>query len=214
MIGWGEDRTRDAYDAVADTYADHFTSTDAELPVDLAMVDHFVALLADPKRVLDAGCGAGRMMPYLATRGCVVKGVDLSSEMVRRARADHPEFPVEAASLAQLPFRESTFDGVLSWYSTIHSPDELVPQALGEIRRVLRLGGVALLGFQTGNEIRDVSDGYRRRGHEITLIRYSRTIGWMAGRLLEARMRPVVTMERASASGERDGQGFIIAEAM
>lgn len=113
--------------------------------------------------------------PVLKTRRPLRGGA--SGVLIRALGQLGPGVVVVVASLAQLPFRESTFDGVLSWYSTIHSPDELVPQALGEIRRVLRLGGVALLGFQTGNEIRDVSDGYRRRGHEITLIRYSRTIG-------------------------------------
>ena len=46
------------------------------------MVEHFVSLLPGERRVLDAGCGAGRMMPVLAAHGCRVEGVDLSPEMV------------------------------------------------------------------------------------------------------------------------------------
>lgn len=73
-----ETLTRTAYDAVADTYADRFTATEPEQPVDLAMIDHFAGLLTEPRRVLDAGCGAGRLLPYLAAQGCRPQGVDLS----------------------------------------------------------------------------------------------------------------------------------------
>ena len=88
-----EPAVRSAYDEVADTYADHFRSTEPELPVELAMVEHFASLLGGGRRVLDAGCGAGRMMPVLAQHGCRVEGVDLSPEMVRRSRRDHAAYP-------------------------------------------------------------------------------------------------------------------------
>ncbi len=67
-----------AYDEVADTYADHFRSTEPELPAELGMIDHFAALLPGDRRVLDAGCVAGRMLPILAGLGCQVEGVDFS----------------------------------------------------------------------------------------------------------------------------------------
>ncbi len=86
-----------AYDEVADTYADQFRSTEPELPVELAMLEHFVSLLPGERRVLDAGCGAGRMLPVLAGLGCLVEGVDLSPELVRRCRPDHAAFSSQVA---------------------------------------------------------------------------------------------------------------------
>lgn len=77
-----ESLTRAAYDAIADLYADRFVTTEPEQADELAMIDHFASLLDDPRRVLDAGCGAGRMLPYLAGRRCRPEGVDLSPEMV------------------------------------------------------------------------------------------------------------------------------------
>lgn len=53
-----------AYDEVADTYADHFRSTEPELPVELAMIEHFASLLPGDRRVLDAGCGTLQCCPY------------------------------------------------------------------------------------------------------------------------------------------------------
>lgn len=144
------------YDEVADTYADHFPSTEPEQPVDLAMIAHFAALLGEGRRVLDAGCGAGRMMPLLAGLGCEVRGVDLSPGMVRRGRVDHPEFDIEVASLIDLPFGDGEVDGVFAWYSTIHTPDAGLPGVLAELGRVLRHDGLLLLAFQTGHGVREV----------------------------------------------------------
>jgi SAM-dependent methyltransferase len=99
-----ETAVRAAYDAVADTYADHFRSTEPELPIDVAMVEHFTSLLDVTRKVLDVGCGAGRMMPLLADLGCAVEGVDLSPEMIRRCQTDHSDFPSRVGSLTALPF--------------------------------------------------------------------------------------------------------------
>lgn len=70
-----------AYDTVAEDYANRFPDTRAEAPLDLAMIDAFAEAVTsgDDARVLDAGCGAGRMSRYLTERGCLVEGVDLSS---------------------------------------------------------------------------------------------------------------------------------------
>ena len=202
-----------AYDEVADTYADHFRATEPEMTVELAMVEHFTALLSGERRVLDAGCGAGRMMPQLAALGCVVEGVDLSPEMIRRSRRDHNSFPAQVASLTDLPFKDESFDGVFLWYSTIHSPDPDLPQIMSEVRRVLRPNGLALVAFQSGRGVQDVSENYRRRGHDITLHRYNRTPEQIARALGSVGMTEVARLARAAAAHERDAQAVLIARA-
>ncbi len=202
-----------AYDEVADTYADHFRSTEPELPVDLAMIEHFASLLPGERRVLDAGCGAGRMLPILAALRCRVEGVDLSPRMIRRSRGDHSSFPTQVASIAELPFPDSSFDGVFSWYSTIHSPDTDLPRIMGEACRVLRPGGFLLVAFQSGHGVQDVSDHYRRRGHHIALHRYNRTPEEIGHAITCAGMSEIARLERAATANERDGQAVLIAQA-
>ena len=93
----GQPGVQRAYGTVAQTYADHFPDTGAESPLELAMVDAFAAAVTvdgNCAKVLDAGCGAGRMGRYLADRGCAVEGVDLSPGMVQMARRDHPDLGV------------------------------------------------------------------------------------------------------------------------
>lgn len=208
-----EHGVRTAYDEVADSYADHFRSTEPELPVELAMIEHFACLLSGEKRVLDAGCGAGRLLPVLAELTCSVEGVDLSPGMIRRAQRDHPSFATQVASLTHLPQPDGSLDGYFSWYSTIHSHDEDLPRIFGEARRVLRTGGFVLVGFQSGRGIRDLSEAYRRHGHDITLERYPRTPQQVVTALAAAGLQEVARFERQPAGAhERDGQAVVIAQ--
>ena len=207
----GEHVVRVAYDEVANTYADRFRTTEPELPLELAMVEHFASVLSGSRRVLDAGCGAGRMLPLLAELGCVAEGVDLSPEMVRRARADHPEFATQVASITDLPFEDSSFDGVFSWYSTIHGDDEALATAVSEFRRVLRPGGLVLVAFQSGSGVQDVSEAYRRQGHDVVLVRYRRTLDQVSDALGSAGFSEMARLERQAAAHERDGQAVVVA---
>jgi SAM-dependent methyltransferase len=208
-----EDITRIAYDQIADIFADTFRATEPEQPIELAMIDHFISLLGEPRRVLDAGCGAGRMLPYLATRGSDPEGVDLSVEMIRRARQDHPTFPTRVGSLSHLDYPEDRFDGVFSWYSTIHNPDEDLDQMLGEMRRMLRPGGYLLLAFQTGENMRPIGRHLRSNGidFDVVLNRYHRTVQAISIRLADAHFEVTARLERAAVGNEQDPQAVIIA---
>jgi len=207
-----EETVQAAYDVVADTYADHFRSTEPEAPLDLAMVEHFVALLPQGAAVLDAGGGAGRMLPVLAGLGCQVEGVDLSPAMVGRARADHPEFVTTQGSLTDLPHGDETFDGVFSWYSTIHSPDAELPRIAAELRRVAGPNGLVLVAFQSGSGVRDVAPAYAAHGLDVVLERYNRTPDQVVDVLAGAGMTEVARMERKPLSDkERDAQAVVIA---
>lgn len=208
-----DDLTRTAYDAVADVFADHLTATAAEQPLELAMIDHFIGLLREPRRVLDAGCGAGRLLPYLAARGCRPEGVDLSPEMIRRARQDHPEYPVTIGSLTELDYQDGMFDGVFSWYSTIHHPDDDLERMLAEMVRVLRPGGHLLVAFQVGEGARRVGEGFAALGVDVVMNRYHRSVSHMASQLEAHGLEVVTRLERGPAGSEPDPQAVVIAVA-
>ncbi|WP_238161902.1 class I SAM-dependent methyltransferase [Micromonospora endolithica] len=207
---------RRAYDTVAEDYAAHLPDTRAEAPLDLAMLDAFAAVVTSggDARVLDAGCGAGRMSRHLTERGCLVRGVDLSPGMVARARRDHPDLLFTVGSLTDLPFRDDQFTGVLLWYSTIHTPPAGQARVFAEAARVLRPGGYLLVGFQSGDGTRDVSAAYRRRfGLEIQLERHLYTADQVAARLAAAGLREMCRLVRRPRGSERDDQAFLLASA-
>lgn len=206
---------RHAYDTVAEDYAARFPDTRAEAPLDLAMIDAFAeaVLSGDGARVLDAGCGAGRMSRYLAERGCRVEGVDLSSSMIAMARRDHRDLVFTVGSLTDLPYPDDEFAGVLLWYSIIHTPPAGQARIFAEATRVLRPAGHLLVGFQAGEGKRDVSGAYRRFGHEIQLERHLYTADHVASQLEAAGLREVCRLVRRAQDNERDDQAVLLAKA-
>ena len=206
---------RDAYDAVASDYAARLPDTRAEAAVDLAMVDAFAEAASsesDPL-VLDAGCGTGRMSRYLADRSYQVTGIDLSPGMVAMARRDHPRLRFAVGSLAGLPYPDRRFAGVLLWYSIIHTPAEHQGRIFEEVARVLRPRGHVLVGFQSGEGVRDLSAAYRRFGHEVRLERHLYTPDQVAGQLQSVGLREVCRLVRRPQGSERDDQAMILARA-
>jgi SAM-dependent methyltransferase len=92
-------------------------------------------------RILDAGCGSGRMLVELARYGAVA-GVELDSEAVAIARArDH--FDVRIARVEELPFPDASFDLITCLDVIEHTPDDC--RTLSELRRVCRPGGWLLV---------------------------------------------------------------------
>lgn len=208
-------RVRHAYDTVAEDYAARLPDTRAEAPLDLAMLDAFAAAVASGEYapVLDAGCGTGRVSRYLADRGCLVSGVDLSPGMVAMARRDHPNLAFTVGSLTDLPYAEDRFAGVMLWYSIIHTPPAGQARIFAEAARVLRPGGHLMVGFQSGDGTRDVSAAYRRFGHEVELERHCYTADQVASQLEAAGLREVCRLVRRAQGTERDDQAVLLARA-
>jgi SAM-dependent methyltransferase len=82
------------YDLVADEYAAHFRDKLDGKPFDRKMLDWLVEQVNGLGLICDLGCGPGQVARYLQSRGAKVCGIDLSAEMVKRARALNPEIPL------------------------------------------------------------------------------------------------------------------------
>ena len=200
-----------AYDADAWFFAETFPTTEPEQQIDLAAINHWIGLLqqGDTPQVLDAGCGAGRMGRYLKDRGCDVTGIDVSPGMIEMAHRDHPDIDARVGSILELPHNDAAFDGAFYWYSIIHLADTRLPAAFAEARRVLRPGALALFAFQTGDGVRDVAEGSRHRGHDVTLLRYHRSPETVSTLLAEAGFDEILRMVRGSCGPEKDGQAVL-----
>lgn len=70
------------------------------------------AMAERESKILDAGCGTGRIGGWLARRGHTVTGVDLDPHLIDVARADHPGARWEVGNLAALDLQEE--DGTRS----------------------------------------------------------------------------------------------------
>ena len=141
--------TADAYDAVAELYADLVRDSLDHLPLDRAIVSVFAELVqsAGPRPVVEAGCGPGYMTAHLRNLGLDAFGIDLSPALIDIARKDHPDLRFEVGSMGALDVADGELGGLLSWYSIIHIPPAELPPYLAEFRRALAPGGHLLLGF-------------------------------------------------------------------
>lgn len=92
--------------------------------------------------VLDCGMGPGRLLAELARQGWSVAGVDLSGEMVARARERLPGSAERLVhgTVESLPFAPESFDAVVATGVLEYVED--LPRALSEVSRVLRPGGL------------------------------------------------------------------------
>ena len=103
----------------------------------------YVELPQNP-RVLDLGCGTGRLLSRLAEAipQLAGTGLDFSTEMLDRARQHNrygSRLTYVSGSAESLPFDAGEFDGVFSTVSFLHYPR---PEAVfSEIQRVLKPGG-------------------------------------------------------------------------
>ncbi|WP_367321454.1 methyltransferase domain-containing protein [Streptomyces sp. HUAS ZL42] len=158
--------TRTFYDAVAEDYADRFRDEYAARPLERALLTTYAELVGAGGEVADMGCGPGRATAYLAERGLSVFGLDLSESMLAIARRENPGLRFERGSMLDSGLPDGGLAGVVSWYSSIHTPVDRLPALFAEFHRVLAPGGHLLLGFQVGDEPRRHDSPW---GHPVSL---------------------------------------------
>jgi 2-polyprenyl-3-methyl-5-hydroxy-6-metoxy-1,4-benzoquinol methylase len=95
------------------------------------------------KRILDVGCGVGRLSFYLASKGADVTGIDLSNNFIKHCKemATKLKLTLNFKEMnAQLPeFPEESFDIIVGSRIIHHLPD--IKLFLGECKRLLKKGG-------------------------------------------------------------------------
>lgn len=91
------------------------------------------------EHVLEVGCSTGALTAYLSGRGHRVTGLDRSSDMIRRARSDHPDLDLCVGDAASLPYDHDAFDAVVAASVINVVPD--AKQVLSEMHRVCTPGG-------------------------------------------------------------------------
>ena len=103
--------------------------------------------------VLDLGCGMGRSLPALLARASEVVALDVNPSFLKTASAtneaavaDGKLSIVEANAVEGLPFEDGRFDKVICQDMLECLPPKRQPDLIQEVFRVLRPGGVLLLG--------------------------------------------------------------------
>jgi SAM-dependent methyltransferase len=121
------------YDGIADWYDAEFQPA----PLESETWRTVAELLGEGDgELVDVGCGTGSYAGALAELGWTVTGVDVSEDMLRRARGKGVN--AVQADAAALPFDDASFDAAISIFT--HTDVEDFSAVVGEVARVLRPG--------------------------------------------------------------------------
>jgi SAM-dependent methyltransferase len=130
-----ETSARQGYRAWSGSYDDPGNPVIAlEEPAVWSLVDSL-----PPGRALDAACGTGRHARHLVEHGHEVLGVDVTPEMIDRARIQVPQARFLNCDLRSIPTDDGHFDLVVCGLAVGHLAD--LHSGVAELARVLRPGG-------------------------------------------------------------------------
>lgn len=150
----------------------------ADLGGEARLVD---AMLPPRGRVLDAGCGPGRVGAVLHARGHTVVGVDADPVLIEAAEADHPGPRWLVADLAELDLTDAgetePFDGaVLAGNVMVFLAPGTETEALRRVAAHVRADGFVVTGFHTDRELS--LDAFDRAAEQAGLLREHRFATW------------------------------------
>ena len=142
------------YDKIAEKYhlaRDRF-SHEKELK-------EFIKFIPKNGKILDAGCGAGiPVAKTLSDSGFKVVGIDISEKMLELAKKHVPHATFIKMDMANVEFKNESFDGITAFYSLIHVPKEKHEKIFMDFYSILKKGGIALLCL--GPEEWEATEGY------------------------------------------------------
>ena len=141
---------RAAYDVVAEDYAKAFAADLIRLPTDRQVLESVAERSHGDSLVLDLGCGPGQVGQYLAERGLRVVGLDLALQMLRVAERRTGNRSFACGDMRSTPFGSGSFSEVVAFYAIHHLPRSALGNALTEIRRVLKPGGLFVVATHLG----------------------------------------------------------------
>ncbi|HEY2734468.1 MAG TPA: DUF952 domain-containing protein, partial [Polyangiales bacterium] len=157
---------QDSYDRVADDYTQRVGGELAHKPFDRGLLDSFAGQVKGQGLVADLGCGPGMVARHLHDKGVAVIGVDISQRMAANATAQHPGIEFKVGDFSKLDVKDNAWAGIVAFYALVHVPRAEVKSVLLEFYRTLRPGGLLLIAFHLGSEVRHAADWW---GHQVDL---------------------------------------------
>ena len=175
---------RQVFDEFAETFDEHLKELDTQSRqlVEQALTANRL-MESTPMNILDAGCGSGLCASLLKPMASTLTGVDLSSQMLERAKAlGLYDDLVEAELVEHLESRPSAFDLIVVADTFGYFGDLLPP--LAAARRGLSSRGFLICTIETDEQSPENTQGYRL----MTTGRYCHTRKYLENALATANL--------------------------
>ena len=104
-----------------------------------------------PKKILEAGCGTGRILLPLTKKGFKIEGFDLSKNMLSILNKKNPSIKTKIGDIEKIPYKNETFDFVYSITVLIHLPK--IEKAISELYRVTKKDGILIFDLSNKDSI-------------------------------------------------------------
>lgn len=141
------------YDCVAAKYHELFHDEMKEKEFDRALLDQFALAFNKDSRLCDLGCGpSGHITRYLFEKGLKIEGIDISEQCIEIAKKENRSIEFYVKDMMRLDYPDGLFDGLISFYSIIHTPKDYLHLIFREFNRILKKGGKALVVVKKGEQ--------------------------------------------------------------
>ncbi len=125
--------------------ADKFSGTRAFFWSDLAFIADYID---NGDKILDFGCGNGRLLEILKNKKINYAGADISQKLIELAKEKYPEFAdnfTKISSSTSLPFPDNFFNKIISVAVFHHFPEKYAQDMAKELYRVIQPEGTAIV---------------------------------------------------------------------
>lgn len=113
--------------------------------------------------ILEAGCGAGRILRYYHDRGYDIIGIDFIEGAIAKLKEIDPTLRAEVGDITQLRFADGAFKYVLA-FGLYHNLENDLEKAIAETHRVLAKDGIVCASFRADNIQTRLTDWLAERG--------------------------------------------------
>jgi SAM-dependent methyltransferase len=128
------------------------------------------------QKILEAGCGPGRIVKFLFNQGYDVTGIDFINTAINKIKKDNPLLKVSCQSILETDFDNDKFDTILAFGLYHNFKIEDVILSLKETTRILKKGGLLCFSFRLDNiqnlildKLKDKKNSSRKHFHKLNL---------------------------------------------
>ncbi|EIW18788.1 MULTISPECIES: class I SAM-dependent methyltransferase [Pelosinus] len=153
------DEVRRTYNIVGKKYHELFHDEMSKKDYDCELLNQFATCFTSKSLICDVGCGpSGHIGRYLFDKGLDVLGLDISEECINIARKVNPGMRFEVGNMADMNIVDDSLDGIISFYSIIHTPKRYQSSIFREFNRTLKKGGKLLIVVKQGDSEAEIEE--------------------------------------------------------
>jgi len=115
---------------------------------------YFLELLdkKENEKVLELGCSSGFLTKHLGK----VTAIDTAEDMLKLTKQKNPDTTLMKADMFELPFKDNSFDKVVTMRVWVHLNESDLRKALKEAKRVLKKNGILVFDAEDDSRLRRI----------------------------------------------------------